>query len=358
MGKEKWYIEESALDDYQYVIYLKGIDKSFIVKGCAGSGKTNLALWQTNKIASSNNGSYYFIVFTKALRKFIDDGLQLDEIVIDQSRVLHYHQWKKRSYPKADYIIVDEVQDFGKDEIQRFVNAANKALIFFGDSSQQLYKWLKPTVMTMEEISVFTNLKLSELTFNHRLPKKIARVAQHFNNDDESLVDRCKKRGGNKPYKLIASSWENQMDRITTIIEENEYTDVGILFISGQKVKEAYQYYNRNNFRVEGKYDIQYPDDILFNLNFQSENPKILTFASAKGLQFEAVFIPDCSTKISGDRVKSFYVAMTRTYQDLYFLSYNGFTGLINEVPEQLFEKIDNDYSPSFDDNFDDDIPF
>ena len=86
MAKEAWYINESELDDYQVPIIQKKMSNSFVVKGCAGSGKTVLALWKAREINDSNLGTYYVIVYTKALRQFINDGI--NEIGLSQSRVI------------------------------------------------------------------------------------------------------------------------------------------------------------------------------------------------------------------------------------------------------------------------------
>ena len=109
MSKESWYINESEMDDYQLPIIQKRMDRSFIVKGCAGSGKTVLALWKAKEIATAKLGSFYLIVYTKALRQFINDGVK--EVGLEHGRVLHFHQWEKMGRPKADFVIVDEVQD-------------------------------------------------------------------------------------------------------------------------------------------------------------------------------------------------------------------------------------------------------
>ena len=67
MAKESWYINESELDDYQVRIVRRNLNSSFIVKGCAGSGKTVLALWRAKELAEQGNNDYLIIVFTKAL---------------------------------------------------------------------------------------------------------------------------------------------------------------------------------------------------------------------------------------------------------------------------------------------------
>lgn len=131
MSKESWYINESELDDYQVPIIQKKMSASFIVKGCAGLGKTVLALWKAKEISDSNLGTYHVIVYTKALRQFINDGVR--EIGLNGNHVMHYDGWKGRGKPVADFVIVDEVQDFTKEELTELQKSSRKAFILFGE---------------------------------------------------------------------------------------------------------------------------------------------------------------------------------------------------------------------------------
>ncbi|RZJ34504.1 MAG: DUF2075 domain-containing protein [Flavobacterium sp.] len=347
MAREAWYINESELDDYQVPIIQKKMSSSFVVKGCAGSGKTVLALWKAREINDADLGSYYVVVYTKALRQFINDGI--NEIGLSQSRVIHFDQWKNSlNKPKADFVIVDEVQDFTKDELNDLQQSAGKAFILFGDSAQQIYKGLKQNLMTMEQIAFHTSLPMEQLVLNHRLPKKIARVAEYLNSTGDTLESRCTKEGANKPFFIEAQDWRSQLDFIKNAIEERGYTDVGILFPQNRDVKSADDYYKSIGFGVESKYDINYPNNVKFNLNFHSDNPKLLTYHSAKGLQFEAVFIPLIGVNsLPSDNENPFYVALTRTYQDLFIIKS---TDTMNQIPLTLFEvvklKKDNDDLP------------
>ena len=63
MPKRSFYVKDSELDDYQVKIINKRTDNSFIVKGCAGSGKSILALWKAKKIQNEGKGSWLFVVF-------------------------------------------------------------------------------------------------------------------------------------------------------------------------------------------------------------------------------------------------------------------------------------------------------
>ena len=51
MAKRSFYVKDSELDDYQVKVINKKTDNSYIVKGCAGSGKSILALWKAKQMS-------------------------------------------------------------------------------------------------------------------------------------------------------------------------------------------------------------------------------------------------------------------------------------------------------------------
>ena len=51
MAKRSFYVKDSELDDYQVKVINKKTDNSYIVKGCAGSGKSILCLLYTSSLA-------------------------------------------------------------------------------------------------------------------------------------------------------------------------------------------------------------------------------------------------------------------------------------------------------------------
>ena len=75
MAKRSFYVKDSELDDYQVKVINKKTDNSYIVKGCAGSGKSILALWKAKQIQDEHKGTYLYIVFTKALMQYMADGI-------------------------------------------------------------------------------------------------------------------------------------------------------------------------------------------------------------------------------------------------------------------------------------------
>lgn len=326
MSKRSFYVRESELDDFQRQVLNKKVDKSFIVKGCAGSGKSILALWKAHDIVSNNRGSLQIIVFTKALKSYMEEALRA--IGINSSLVDYWHHWKNNP-KKSDFIIVDEVQDFGQEAINAFIRNARIAL-FYGDSAQQLYGWLaEDTPLSIEEIAVATGFSTESLVFNHRLPKKIARFAQCICPEGDDLENRCRNEGSEKPYILKFDSYEEEMKGIASIISNREFDDIGILFPKNEDVDKAARFFSKNGLSVEKKTSSD------MDLNWSTTNPKLMTYHSAKGAQFEAVFIPECT---AGDRFSNaLYVAATRTYQALYITYTDYLSPLLCGIPNELF---------------------
>jgi superfamily I DNA and RNA helicase len=76
MAKEKWLIKLEEMDEFQRQILDLSIDDSYLIKGCAGSGKTILALRHAHNVkvqskAENKPVSFTMLVYTKALRSFI-----------------------------------------------------------------------------------------------------------------------------------------------------------------------------------------------------------------------------------------------------------------------------------------------
>lgn len=110
-------VDENSMDDDQLDLIEYTNDKSMLVAGCAGSGKSVIAMHKAEHLYAEGE-DVILIAYTKSLNGFMRVGKP------DASFRFYYHyQWKKMNMPKADYIIVDEIQDFTREEIQEFIDA-------------------------------------------------------------------------------------------------------------------------------------------------------------------------------------------------------------------------------------------
>lgn len=370
MAKKDWMVIESELDDDQIRVLTATLDKSCIVSGCAGSGKSVLALIKAQRIQKEKGNNYKIIVFTKALCSYMSAGR---EILGLKNDFLYHKEWKWRRelkryangqsfmvyskdekgdlipyMPSANYIIVDEIQDFGQEEIQEFIAATNKNFFFFGDTAQSIYKELKKT-LPVEEIRNLLPLdkrpKTFELYRNYRLPKSVARVVQYVGVDldgyDESTYRSVETA---IPKFLQYINLEEQIKSMVEIIKRGDLLDVSILVPHNENVIQVSNLLNRYGLDHEMRYnDKENFRNSTDNLDFTTTNPKVMTYHSAKGLQFETVFIPGVVELTEDDderresEQKALYVAMTRTYRYLYVMYSGGLPYPLSDVPEELY---------------------
>jgi len=329
MAKRSFYVNERELDDNQLIVLNKKVTKAVVVRGCAGSGKSLIALHRVKQIQEENIGSFYFILFTKTLKQYMKDGIR--ELDLKDDRIIHFHQWKYQNMPSADFIIVDEIQDFSREDIMLFQSKANKSLSVFGDTAQQIYRFRIENPLSMDDIASLTKISSNELSMNYRLPKKIARLAEYISDIDDELEVRCKDEGVNLPKILKFNSLDEELDKIIELIKGNSFEDVGIFFQTNADVKNAKEYFNNNGLTVEAKYNES------MDLNFSNNLPKLTTYHSSKGLQFETVFIPNCENLYS-DKQSALYVAITRSYRDLFIMHSGNLSFFFDNVPTNLYE--------------------
>lgn len=329
-------VDIASMDDDQLDLIEKNLDKSMIVAGCAGSGKSVIAMQKAEQIVEQG-GDVILIAFTKSLNRYMSQGKN------NLGHKFYYHwQWKKQHMPKADYIIVDEIQDFDEKEIFEFINAARKCFFFFGDTAQSIYNAFDKKTLDIDAISALAGIKISYLYNNYRLPKTVAKITQNYVGVDVSpyseKVYLSKEIG--MPTFINCRTIEEQFDKIMNIIKTKKYTNVGILMPNNESVLTIMKAFCDNCFQCEFKYNVGYNDKSnKDSLNFNSEIPKVMTYHSAKGLQFETVFLPYYKGANSIDDRKALYVAMTRTYRNLFVLFNEELTAPLSEVPEHLYIK-------------------
>lgn len=345
MAKKDWMIIESELDEDQMKVLMATNDKSCLVSGCAGSGKSVLALIKAQRIQKEKGSNYQIIVYTKALCNYMNAGREI--LGLQKDFYYHWHWQNRMGQPKADYVIVDEIQDFTCEEIQEFIKATNKNFFFFGDTAQSIYQGLKDTMPVNGINRLFPpdqEPKNFPLYRNYRLPITVARVAQYIGVDLDTFDEKTYKSKETVAPKFIKyNSFNEQIEAIARILKSDTLEDAGILLPHNNDVRSASALLNKHGINHEVKYeDKEDWRNGVNNLDFSTSNPKVMTYYSAKGLQFGAVFLPGISP-LSNDpqrtisEQKALYVAMTRTYRHLYVMYSGALPAPLNKVPSYLY---------------------
>lgn len=339
-----WDINEEQMDEDQHDLIEENLTQSMLVAGCAGSGKSIIALHKAKQVLDAGY-SVFLIAYTKSLRSFMDEGRK-DQLL--RPHCCYYHQWKfDKKMASADYIIVDEIQDFTKEEIQEFMKAARKCFFFFGDTAQSIFNFEdRPTLPVQREkgysgetIEDITGLTAWQLYNNYRLPKGVAKITQQYIGVKvPPYRDRVyKSEETTIPHFLGYNNEEEQLEAIKRLIKSDKVHNVGIFLPTNDMVFDMYSRLNQDGCNVECKY--AFGTDSFITLDFKTNLPKIMTYHSAKGLQFETVILPYCQPMSMQDESarKALYVAMTRTYKELYMMYIGDMPSPLDKVDKALY---------------------
>lgn len=336
IGNRSWDVSEETMDDDQLDLIEYTNDKSMLVAGCAGSGKSVIAMHKTEKLFASGE-DVILIAYTKSLNRFMQNGSSQSHF-----KFFYHYQWKKMNKPQADYIIVDEIQDFTQDEIQEFIHAAKKHFLFFGDTAQSIYRLYGKNTMSIEQISKMTGLNILQLYNNYRLPRPVAKVTQTYVgvNVPEYKEKVYQNKETELPHFVHYDSEECQLSALLKFVNENSFRSIGILLPSNSEVLRVCQLFKENNISFEFKYNSDTEKDKNVNLlDFSTLLPKVMTYHSAKGLQFDLVILPFYNGATDDEARKTLYVAMTRTMHSLYVLYSSPVISAPLNVPSHLYLK-------------------
>lgn len=333
-----WDLDEESMDDDQLDLIERTLDKPMLVAGCAGSGKSVIAMHKAEQIAQQGE-DVVLIAYTKSLTGFMNVGKP-----IGPYRFYYHNQWVKQGKPQADYIIVDEIQDFTQEEIQDFIQAAKKYYMFFGDTAQSIYKQYGKQTLTIEEIAKLTGLNVLKLYNNYRLPRSVAKITQDYVgvNVDPYKEKVYQNKEKSLPYIIYKNSIEEQVDAIKAIVGNNAGKSIGILLPSNELALNVSEELRKKNVGCELKYSTDMKIDTRYvdTLDFATIMPKIMTYHSAKGLQFDIVILPMYNGASDNESRKALYVAMTRTMHKLYvFYSTPKLAYPLSDVPSRLYLK-------------------
>ncbi len=363
-------VPERRLDEYQLSILQKcgGLrGNNEWVQGFAGSGKTVLLVHLVQRILAEQPGAKVCVaVFTHALKDLIDTGFE--ERFRGSVPVMTYHQFLSAG-SRYDLVVVDEVQDIPTRELDRIKQLAGR-VVAAGDTDQSIYEQCS----SVDQIISVLQPRSHKLVVVYRLTQKLKDIvrsilpnslietaptgrmqdvqvtlakADSHKQEIEWVWDSCKHyaRSGDPAVILLPTHKivQNFIREVCRIEESGEPS-----FPEREGQRKGTDYDPVNEMLGEAEIPLQYIGNAFGNLRASDEQAMtyVMTYHSAKGLDFDTVFLPHLNTgqkfwwKDKDIDRRLFFVGATRSRKNL-FLSYstNEPHEYVQSMPQQLLHR-------------------
>lgn len=364
-----WFIPYNQLDNEQ-LNFLQNVgtnrQSNFWLKGYAGSGKSVLLIHCLLKEKEAKpNSNVIIVLYTHALIDMIKTGIPVQ---YRGTQVVTYHQFHRMN-GTWDLVLVDEVQDL-PEYVVRDIHSKGRRVIVAGDVNQSIYD----DVCETAQISDILTSQSFALGIIHRISRRIRQIAQFFCADRNGFNAASMGRLVELPPRLInATSYEEECRWL--IMSTKEYAQTGyapaILIPRHLQIFQFLQTLlrlenkpllanelsesRRDNYATINEHlknngiKFQYLGNGAGSFDRASRDSlvTVMTYHSAKGLDFKAVFIPFLTPSLEiwrdpESRARTlFFVAVTRSREQL-FLSFNGRTKhpYLNLISETDFHKL------------------
>lgn len=349
---ETWWVAETQLDQNQHDVVLAEPDEEFLLLGPPGSGKTNILLLRGNYVRSIGP-RVRLLTFTRTLSEFLRSSPNLGRgDQMQRSDISTFMRWARSllvehgwSVPEDsgdferqrkaivatvgdmieteqlgklfDTILIDEVQDFRKDELEIICHLSHR-ISAAGDARQRIWQHREGIPTIEEHVS-----RVFRLKGHYRIGRKICELADQIlppRADESALIDNCNYDERARPSVIRNVDCADTSDMISRCIErirtQRRYISdepIGIITIR-REIRDAFW----DRLTAEPDLNpiavIQRSDDYA---PFDEEGLiRVMTAHSAKGSEFRAVHILSAE-EFTAYRKELAFTSVTRTKTEL-----------------------------------------
>jgi DNA helicase-2/ATP-dependent DNA helicase PcrA len=349
---------EAALSREQREVCQAPLKGTVLVVGPPGSGKTVVAVFRQR--AAQNQGSESVIaVYNRVLRRYVGVNPTFGEwlngwwtkatrskkrfprvSVVGRYKPYDFREAMRRlretyadsvtQHGNWGHLILDEAQDFSPDT-HGFLYAIGAhffeeaglpclpSMTILADENQRINARQNSTINHIKDAHQLLKRDVYHLRRNYRNTREIALVARCFHVGAASGETELPERRGDKPRLVFTNGLDDTVQRIANFSKLHPEQEIGVLV---QYRRTQKRYFNRLSHRLKGTgihvqlYDSteQNDESLIFD---RPGTVTVLCFNSAKGLEFDTVFLPDLQTlrfdEANEDHTKmSLYVMCSR----------------------------------------------
>lgn len=396
-----WLVSLADLDDQQkYIASLKP-NESYIVEGCAGSGKSVLAMIKFNQLCQNGKRPIYATMMRGLTDTIITEILNSTDEGMIQAKDLVNRTTDRRNgssghgkpwYYKCasigtlyqllttkelygDALVVDECQDLSYSDFCKIVRQKGvyNPICWYGDDDQQLCDDLGDETVgngkhvRIDEIHekcfpLEARDRRYKLVNNYRISKNVARFVDEFQKiipEERGLLSHSAQgRRTDRPYLCGYESWTRQIESLVEIIKNRKWYDRWTghrtaIFVGGKnaQVEEIYAEIGKALGKaIDPRVDIQrrHGDTVRGMGDWVTADPNaaiiVSTPLASKGCQFDSVFVlantfgKDNGCCLSSKDLNAIHVAMTRSCGELFVFYVGLMPPAFDQIPTMLYE--------------------
>ena len=315
------------LSKEQDAVYNLPLSGTHLVLGPPGTGKTVLAIYRADMFRRAGR-STRFIVYNNTLRQYL--GQATGQMGIDANTIT-FHSWFCRWYSQTfrrrvpqreayvyrwdqiwkelatsttqiwrtgrlGHLVVDEAQDLPKEAFPVLAMIAEGMTVFV-DENQRITEHNS----TIDEIRGVLGLdRVEEIRKNYRNSRPIAEFSAAFYAGLPSGIPELPDRRGPKP-RVVSTGGELRMeaDMVARYAMTRRQQDIGV-FLPYTRQQIVFMDVMSDVLRRRG---VRIPLDMYVSgdsryrqIDFGRPGIRIINYQSAKGLEFDAVFLPRVDT--------------------------------------------------------------
>lgn len=336
------------------------------LRGFAGTGKTVLLVQFVKEVlALEPDARVCIVVFTHALKDLIATGLEGLE---GRVPVQTYHQFLRHN-ERYDLVVIDEIQDIPTDKLNGIRQLAGR-VVSAGDTDQSIYD----NCSTADQIASILQPRPHLLSVTHRLTKKILDIARTILPTSKLETVSTGRMQEVQVALAEADSGDEEMEWVWNQSRRDaEPGDPAAVLLPSHRIvqdfisrvcrlegteppdfpeRERYggkDYGPVNEWLAGNGISLRYLGSGYGDLRESDEQALtyVMTYHSAKGLDFETVFLPFLNDGQSFwwkdkdiDR-RLFFVGVTRSRRYL-FLSYSSARPheYVRNMPQELLHRV------------------
>ncbi|MFF5531965.1 AAA family ATPase [Streptomyces cinerochromogenes] len=219
-------------------------------------------------------------------------------------------------------LVVDEGQDLPRS-FYRLCRLLGVPVTVFADECQRI----TDTQSTLDEISsALGDCARHQLTHQHRTTRPVAALAAHFHTGD--TPPPLPSRKGPVPRLRRYADQRALVAQLVAHAERHPQRTIGVILHTTRQQLSLHEHLERTAPRLRSQvYVSAAAEGRHRTLDLRRPGIRIISRASAKGLEFDSVFVPDVHTD-SGDPAAAalrmtYYVLLTRAREEVH-LGYEG----------------------------------